>query len=113
MTCIDKVLVESKFIEDAQTTQYVATNVTALIDKCTITNISAGTVEVNVHLVSNGGVADSSNLFMDSVVILPGKSYPCPEITGHLLGEGDFISTFTVLADTLAFRVSGRESPLS
>ena len=109
MTVTTKALVNSKFLENAQTTQYTATNVTALIDKCSVTNISAGAVTLAVNLVNSGGSASTANLFIQAKSLQPGETYLCPEIIGHTLQNGQFISAIAGTASALAFRLSGRE----
>ena len=52
-----KVLIPAKQAENAQTTQYTATNCKAIIDKFTATNTTAGNVTISVNLVTSGGTA--------------------------------------------------------
>jgi hypothetical protein len=100
--------VDSKFIEDAQTTQYTSTNVTSIIDAAIIFNDTGGAITVDVHLVNSAGTAGTSNLFI-SRSINAGDNYKCPEITGQVLKNGQFISTIAGTASSLTLRVSGRQ----
>lgn len=109
MTVTSKALVNSKFMENAQTTQYTAASVSAIIDKCTVTNTSAGAVTFSINLVNSGGAAGSSNLFIPTKSLQANESYLCPEVVGHTLTNGQFISAISNTASALAFRVSGRE----
>ena len=104
-----KVLVPPKQLENAQTSQYTATNVRAIIDKATITNTSANNVTVSVNLVTVSGSAGASNLIIDTRTIVPDETYLCPELVGQVLEAGSFISTIAGTASTLTMRVSGRE----
>ena len=104
-----KVLVPPKQLENAQTTQYTATNVKAIIDKATVTNTSANNVTLSVNLVTSGGSAGSANLIMDTRTIVPDETYLCPELVGQVLEAGSFISTIAGAATSLTMRVSGRE----
>ena len=104
-----KNLVPSKAMENAQTTQYTATNCRAVIDKCTVTNISAGAVTFSVNLVPTGGSAGSSNKIISSKSLAAGECYQCPEVIGHILEAGGFISTLAGAATSLTLDVSGRE----
>ena len=104
-----KVLVPPKQLENAQTAQYTATNVRAIIDKATITNTSANNVTVSVNLVTVSGSAGASNLIIDTRTIVPDETYLCPELVGQVLEAGGFISTIAGTASTLTMRVSGRE----
>lgn len=109
MAVTAKVLVPPKQLENAQTSQYTATSVRAIIDKATITNTSAANVTVSVNLVTVSGSASSSNLIIDSRTIVPDETYLCPELVGHVLEAGGFISTIAGAATSLTMRVSGRE----
>lgn len=109
MTVTVKVLLPPKQLENAQTTQYTATNVKAIIDKATVTNTSANNVTLSVNLVTSGGSAGSSNLIMDTRTIVPDETYLCPELVGQVLEAGSFISTIAGAATSLTMRVSGRE----
>ena len=104
-----KVLVPPKQLENAQTSQYTATNVRAIIDKATITNTSGSNVTVSVNLVTVSGSAGASNLIIDTRTIVPDECYLCPELVGQVLEAGGFISTIAGTASALTMRVSGRE----
>ena len=108
MAVLAKTLIAPKQMEAAQTTQYTATNCTAIIDKFTATNTSAANALISVHLVSSGGTAGTANLMVDNRAIAPGETYTFPELVGHVLSSGGFIST-TGTATALTIRASGRE----
>ena len=109
MTVTAKVLVPPKQLENAQTSQYTATNVRAIIDKATVTNTSASNVTLSVNLVTVSGSAGASNLIIDNRTIVPDETYLCPELVGQVLEAGGFISTIAGAATSLTMRVSGRE----
>jgi hypothetical protein len=109
MAVTAKVLVAPKQLENAQTAQYTATSVRAIIDKATITNTSAGNVTVSVNLVTVSGSASASNLIIDNRTIVVDETYLCPELVGQVLDAGGFISTIAGSATSLTMRVSGRE----
>jgi P pilus assembly chaperone PapD len=109
MTVTAKVLVPPKQLENAQTSQYTATSVRAIIDKATVTNTSGSNVTLSVNLVTSGGSAGASNLIIDAQTIVPDETYLCPELIGHVLEAGSFISTIAGAATSLTMRVSGRE----
>jgi hypothetical protein len=108
MAVIAKPLIGSKQMEAAQTTQYTATNCTAIIDKFTATNTTASNALISVNLVSSGGVAGTTNLIVDARPIAPDETYTVPELVGQVLAAGGFIST-TGTATALTIRSSGRE----
>jgi len=109
MTVIVKVLIPAKQAENAQTTQYTATNVKAIIDKFTVTNTSANNVTFSCNLVTVSGSASASNLIIDTRTIVPDETYTCPELVGQALDVGGFISTIAGTATSLTIRASGRE----
>lgn len=104
-----KVLISSRQAEATQTTQYTATNAKAIIDKFTATNTSAGNVTLSVNLVTVSGTAGVSNLIIDTRSIAPDETYTCPELVGHAMEPGGFISTIASAATSLTIRASGRE----
>ena len=109
MTVTVKVLIPAKQAENAQTTQYTATNVKAIIDKFTVTNTSANNVTFSCNLVTVTGSAATSNLIIDTRTIVPDETYTCPELVGQALESGGFISTISSAATSLTIRASGRE----
>jgi hypothetical protein len=104
-----KTLISAKQAENAQTTQYTATNVKAIIDKFTATNTSANNVTLSVNLVASGGSPGVSNLIVDARTIAPDETYTFPELVGQVLESGGFISTLASAATSLTIRASGRE----
>lgn len=109
MTVTVKVLIPAKQAENAQTTQYTATNVKAIIDKFTVTNTSASNVTFSCNLVTVSGSAGASNLIIDARTIVPDETYTCPELVGQALDVGGFISTIAGAGTSLTIRASGRE----
>jgi hypothetical protein len=104
-----KVLVPAKYAEAAQTTQYTAVNVSAIIDKFTATNISATAATISVNLVTAAGSASSSNLITKTKTLQPSEVYTFPELVGQVLSPNAFISTIAGTASAINIRVSGRE----
>lgn len=109
MPIIAKNIIPAKNAENVQTTQYVATNVTTIIDKFTATNFSTGAVNVSVNLASAGENTGNSNLIVKTRTLQAGETYTFPEIVGHILPSGGFISTLVSAAAAVNIRASGRE----
>lgn len=109
MTVRVRVLVPGKTVENSQTTQYTATNVTTIIDKFTATNYSASAATISVNLVTTAGSAGDANLITKTKTLQPSEVYTFPELVGQVLGNGDFISTIAGTASAINMRVSGRE----
>jgi hypothetical protein len=102
-------IIPAKNMENAQTTQYVAANVTTIIDKFTATNFSSGMVDVSVNLAAVGGATGNNNLIVKTRTLQPGETYTFPEIVGHVLPSGGFVSTLASAAAAVNLRASGRE----
>jgi len=109
MTVTVKVLIPAKTAENAQTTQYTATGVTALIDKMTATNYSAAVGTISVNLVTGASTAGNNNLIVKTKTLQAGETYTFPEIVGAALEPGGFISTIASAASAINIRASGRE----
>jgi arginine repressor len=82
-----RVLIPSKTAEATQTTQYTSTAVTTIIDKFTATNYSASAATLSIQ---------------------PGQTYLFPELIGHVLLPGGFVSTIAGTATAINIRASGR-----
>jgi len=109
MTVTVKVLVPAKTAESAQTTQYTANGVTAIIDKFTATNYSAAAATISVNLVTSADTAGNQNLITKTKTLQAGEVYTFPELVGQVLAAGGFISTIAGTASAINIRVSGRE----
>lgn len=109
MTVTAKNLVPPKTVENTQTTQYTATNVTTIIDKFTATNYSASPATISVNLVTVTGTASNNNLIVKNKTLLASECYTFPELVGQILSVGSFISTIAGTASAVNMRVSGRE----
>jgi hypothetical protein len=109
MSVLVKTLTQSKQAENAQTTQYTATNCKTIIDKFTATNTSAANVPLSVNLVASGGSPGATNLVVNARAVAPGETYTFPELVGQVLEPGGFISTIAGAAASLTIRASGRE----
>lgn len=109
MTVTAKPIIDPKQAEVAQTTQYtVPTSIRCIIDKFTGTNTTAAAQTITVNLVKNGNAAAASNVITSAQSIAAGGVYTFPELVGHVLNPGDFISTSSS-AVAITIRASGRE----
>lgn len=108
MTVTSKCLLEAKYAENAQTTQYtVGTGTRTILDKVSLYSPAGGTLTVN--LVASGGAAAATNILLVKT-LAANETYTCPELVGQVLNTGDFISTIAALATTVVLRISGREN---
>ena len=104
-----KVLIPAKIAENTQVTQYIAQNVSAIIDKFTATNFSAAAATLSVNLVTQFDSSGNQNLIIKNKTLLPSETYTFPELVGHVLQPGGFISTIAGTASAINIRSSGRE----
>jgi len=109
MTVTVKPLIPAKIAESSQTTQYTATGVTAIIDKFTATNYSAGAATISVNLVTGADTAGDQNLITKTKTLQPAEVYTFPELVGQVLAPSGFISTIAGTATAINIRASGRE----
>ena len=109
MTVTVKVLIPAKIAENAQTTQYTASGVTAIIDKFTATNYSAAAATISVNLVTSADSAGNQNLIVKTKTLQAGETYTFPELVGAAIAPSGFISTIAGTASAINIRASGRE----
>lgn len=109
MTITVKNIIPRKQAEDAQTTQYTATNCKTVIDKFTATNTTGSAATISVNLVAVSGSASAANTTVSSKSIQAGETYTFPELVGQVLEAGGFISTVAGTASALTISASGRE----
>lgn len=110
MTTTPRVLIDSKLAETAETTQYPVADgdrVKTSIDKFTAYNSGSANATLTVRLVPQAGTAGASNATVRKI-IAPGRTEMLPELIGHNLEAGDFISTICDTADVV-IRASGRQ----
>lgn len=110
MTTTPRALIPSKLAEIDETTQYplsAADSVRTSIDKFTAYNGGVANATLTVRLVPQDGTAGTSNLTVKKI-IPPGRTDMLPELVGHNLEPGDFISTLCDSADVV-IRASGRQ----
>lgn len=109
MTVNAKPIIAAQIASNAQTTYYTANAVRTIIDKFTGTNYSAGAVTLSINLVTAGDTAGNQNLIVKAKSLAAGETYTFPEIVGHVLGIGDFISAIASAATSITIRANGRE----
>ena len=93
MTVTVTVLVPAQTANNSQSTVYTATGVTAIIDKFTATNYSGTAATISVNLVTSGGTAGNNDLIVKTKTLQASETYTFPELVGHVLRPGGFIST--------------------
>ena len=109
MTVTVTTLVPAQTANNTQSTVYTATGVTAIIDKFTATNYSGTAATISVNLVTSGGTAGNNDLIVKTKTLQASETYTFPELVGHVLRPGGFISTLAGTASAINIRVSGRE----
>lgn len=102
-------IIPRKQAEASQITQYTVSSGETVIDKFTVTNTSSNTVIFSCNLPALGESTGDKNLLIDSIQIIAGETYTCPELVGQVLEEGGYISTLAGAAFSLTISASGRE----
>lgn len=96
--------------QNAETTQYTTPAGTrTILDKFTGTNTTASPATITVKLIASGGAAAANNTIVSAKTLQAGECYTFPEIVGHVLNPGDFLSTLAGTAAAITIRASGRE----
>jgi hypothetical protein len=101
-------IIPAKTAENSQTTQFTSNGVQTIIDKFTATNYSATAATISVNLVTAAGSAGDANLIVKTKTLQPSETYTFPELVGHVLPVGGFISTIAGTASAINIRASGR-----
>jgi hypothetical protein len=109
MTVVVSNIIPAKTAEGTQTTQYTSAGVKTIIDKFTATNYSASAATISVNLVNAGDTTGNQNLIVKTKTLQPSETYTFPEIVGHVLPVGGFISTIAGTVSAINIRASGRE----
>ena len=101
-------LFEAQDAPVTQTTVYTAgAGSRVYVDKLTATNTTLVAQTISFNVVPSGGTVGSSNLLAKTISIAPGAFYSFPEIVGHVLAAGDFLSCIASLTG-VTIRASGR-----
>jgi hypothetical protein len=82
--------------------------VRVIIDKFTGYNGTGGAVTLTVKLVPSGGTAGASNITVTRA-IAAGATDTFPEVPGHSLEPGGFISVLAGSSSAIVIRCTGRE----
>lgn len=93
----------------SDTNQYTASNCKTIIDKFTVTNVSAANETLTVNLVALLGTPGAANAVLSLKSVAPGETYTCPELVGQVIEDGGFISTLASDATSLVISATGRE----
>lgn len=109
MSVTAKTLIGAKQAETAVTKQYTADGVRSIIDKFTATNTSAVNATLSIFIVPVAGTAGDPNAIVKTKTLQALETYTFPEIVGHILEAGSFISTQASVAASITIRSSGRE----
>lgn len=110
MATTNTVLVESKYVENIQTNQYIANGVKTTILAVTLNNSGSSGAFVTLNVVPSSGTASATNQLVSSRYLAQGESYSCSEIVGQVLSPGAKLSAVASIASTIVIRVSGKEA---
>jgi len=109
VSVVSKPLVVAKYAANSETTEYTASaGMRTILDKFSGYNGHTASVLLTVKLVPSGGTAGASNIIA-SKAISAGEHYTFPEVVGHVLEPGGFISVLSATATAIVIRCSGRE----
>lgn len=104
MTTTPSVLIQNVQLPNATAVQYTSTNLTTLIDKCTVCNTTGTAATLTIDLGGSG----AAYRVISARSIAAGETYTCPEVTGQILLSSNTFNAFSGTANALTIRVSGR-----
>lgn len=96
------------FVPVAMDAVYTASN-TVRIDAMVLTNADVALHTVSVHLVSNGGGADASNIVFSNQPLAPGETRRVAGAIGQVLRSGGTIRAVASTAGAVNIYASGVE----
>jgi hypothetical protein len=105
MTITPSCLIETSAAPTAETTGYTATSKKTIIDKYS-GYCAAGSGSLTLKLVPSGLSAGAAHI-LAAKSFAAGETYTFPEVVGHILNPGDFISE--IATGIVVRRASGRE----
>lgn len=105
MSVTTTALFQTAAVPAAETTIYTSSGLSTLLDKLTSYATAAG--DVTLKLVPSAGTAGSTHILAKKTFAL-GESYTWPELVGHTLAPGDFISAVASSSPAVNLRISGR-----
>jgi hypothetical protein len=109
MSMTAKPLATSAYAASSETTIYTSpTGTRTILDKFTLYNTDTAPITYTVKLVPVGGTAAANHTIVVKTVA-PGETYTLPEVIGHVLESGGFVSEQASAANKLVRRLSGRE----
>lgn len=108
MSVISKPLITTGYVANSETTGYTAIGVRTIIDKYTAYNSDVLAQTLAVKLVPNAGTAGATHIVVLKS-LAAGETYTFPELVGHVLEAGGFISELAGAASKIVRRCSGRE----
>lgn len=84
---------------------YLSDGCVTTIDKLTATNEGAALAVAAVQLLS----PDGSQTVSFTKSLLPGATWPFPEVVGHTISAGGKMNVISPTANAIKFRASGRK----
>lgn len=99
----------AQYLTGSAATYYTATNCTARIDNCTLTNTDAGAITVTVYIIASGGTASADETIIAAKSIAAGDCYTCPELVGKTIPSGSFVQALASTASKIVIHMSGIE----
>lgn len=109
MTTTARPIIPAQYAPSTQATVYTAgTGTRVICDKFTAYNSDTASQTLAVNIIPSGGSAGASNLIVLKT-LTAGETYTFPEVVGHVLEAGGFISVVASAASKIVIRGSGRE----
>lgn len=110
MSVFAQAIINSKYAENVTTTEYTSSNITTIIDKFTVTNISGSAATLTVHIVPDQQFTSNANMIIKTLSVAASATTDIAGLKGHVLAPGDYIRVLASAADSLVIRASGRRA---
>lgn len=105
-----KAMVDGVGLTNIDTTYYTTpTNTTSKIFRATFCNDDITAIAVTITLVKSGSSASYESRITKAKTLAPGETWSCPDIEGHVLEAGGFISMVASITGKIGCRISGIE----
>lgn len=109
MAIINKPLINTRYAASSLTSEYVALNLRAVIDKFTVTNTSASAETITVNIVPAAAIVGSSNQVVKDRAVAASETVTLFEMINQYLNAGDSVHVGASGANALVIRANGRE----
>jgi len=108
-TTLKQIIAPANLTASVATYYTVPTNVVTVIRALTIANSSTNARTVDIHIVSSGDSADTSNIVINDIAVASEETKSISDLVNHVLDEGDTVQVSQDAGTDLVIVASGAE----